>query len=112
MLSAFCHLGHLVIPLASLSHRSQEYYGEAATVFDGFRWVDKNQPAAMVSPAYFPFGLNRWACPGRVLAVAGQCLLLRTYANATNNVDRDEDYHLHSSGSLSSGSRGWKIHNC
>lgn len=67
-------LGHLVYPLASLSHRSREYYGEDATVFDGFQWVDKNQPAVMVSPAYFPFGLNRWACPGRVLAVAGWSL--------------------------------------
>lgn len=69
--------GHLVIPMASLSHRSTEYYGEDAEVFDGFRWVEKNQPAVMVSPAYFPFGLNRWACPGRVLAVAGESLFLK-----------------------------------
>ena len=58
--------------MASLSHRSREYHGEDADIFDGLRWVEKNQPAVMVSPSYFPFGLNRWACPGRVLAVAGK----------------------------------------
>ncbi|EKM52473.1 uncharacterized protein PHACADRAFT_211727 [Phanerochaete carnosa HHB-10118-sp] len=70
--------GHLVIPMASLSHRSTEYHGEDAELFDGFRWVEENQPAVMVSPAYFPFGLNRWACPGRVLAVAEMKMIALT----------------------------------
>lgn len=70
--------GHLVIPMASLSHRSREYHGQDAEVFDGFRWVERNLPAVMVGPTYFPFGMNRWACPGRVLAVSEMKMIALT----------------------------------
>lgn len=65
-------VGHLVYPLACMSHRSREYHGDDADSFNGFRWVEQGQPAVMASPGYFPFGLGRWACPGRTLAVAGE----------------------------------------
>ncbi len=65
------------MPLATLSHRNTDIHGPNAGVFDGFRWVDPGLPATMLSQGYFPFGLGRWACPGRVLAVAGKsCLAL------------------------------------
>lgn len=83
-------IGHLVIPLATLSHQSLEVHGPDAAVFDGFRWVDKNLPAAMVSLGYFPFGLNRWACPGRVLAVAGESIRLPSISPLTSAYVRQQ----------------------
>jgi len=68
--------GHLVIPLATLSHESREIHGDNASVFDGFRWVDTGEASSMVGLGYFPFGLGRWACPGRFLAIAGQFNIL------------------------------------
>ena len=62
----------LVIPMASLSHFNQALHGPDAGVFRGDRWVQSGKQASAVSAAYFPFGLGRWACPGRVLAVAGE----------------------------------------
>lgn len=63
--------GSFVIPFATLSHLSKEYHGEDAEDFVGERWVGTGRPAIMLSPSYWPFGLGRWACPGRALAVAG-----------------------------------------
>ncbi|KIY71972.1 cytochrome P450 [Cylindrobasidium torrendii FP15055 ss-10] len=62
--------GSFVIPFATLSHLSKEYHGEDAEDFVGERWVGTGRPAIMLSPGYWPFGLGRWACPGRALAVA------------------------------------------
>ncbi|OCB89296.1 hypothetical protein A7U60_g3495 [Sanghuangporus baumii] len=62
--------GFLVIPLASLSHMSTQYHGPDAEKFDGARWVGTGKQAVTVNHTYFPFGLGRWACPGRALAVA------------------------------------------
>ncbi|KAJ6594255.1 cytochrome P450 [Mycena capillaripes] len=63
--------GFLVIPMASLSHFNTEYHGPDADVFDGNRWTRRSEskPAIMGSPSYFPFGLGKWACPGRFLAI-------------------------------------------
>ncbi len=63
--------GSLVIPLATLANECEDYYGENARDFVGDRWVGTGKLAVMLSPSYFPFGLGRWACPGRGLAVAG-----------------------------------------
>ncbi|THU84769.1 cytochrome P450 [Dendrothele bispora CBS 962.96] len=62
--------GSFVAPLATLSHMNKEYHGDNAKEFVGGRWVGQGKPAVMVSNSYFPFGLGRWACPGRFLAVA------------------------------------------
>ncbi|KAK0437130.1 cytochrome P450 [Desarmillaria tabescens] len=62
--------GQLVCPLATLSHRNPAYHGEDAEEFVSDRWVGHGKPAVMVSPTYWPFGLGRFACPGRALAVA------------------------------------------
>ncbi len=63
--------GQLVCPLATLSHKNPAYHGEDAEEFVGDRWMGQGKPAVMVSPSYWPFGLGRFACPGRALAVAG-----------------------------------------
>lgn len=67
--------GSLVIPMASLSHFNKKYHGSDAGEFKGDRWVQSGKQAATVSASYFPFGLGRWACPGRVLAISGQVLV-------------------------------------
>ncbi|KAF5350746.1 hypothetical protein D9758_010373 [Tetrapyrgos nigripes] len=75
--------GSFVAPLATRSHMNEEYHGKNAKEFIGDRWVGTQKPAVMVSNSYFPFGLGRWACPGRFLAVAEikmAVLYLITYA--------------------------------
>ncbi|KIJ46654.1 hypothetical protein M422DRAFT_249810 [Sphaerobolus stellatus SS14] len=73
--------GALVIPLASLSHFNAQYYGETVNTFDGRRWhSDDNSLAAVTGTRnYFPFGLGRWACPGRVLAVTEIKLIIWSF---------------------------------
>jgi cytochrome P450 len=65
---------------------SPTYHGPSAESFNGLRWVEDEQQqqgdgkskskgpkgAATINQTYFPFGLGRWACPGRVLAVSGE----------------------------------------
>jgi len=62
--------GYPVIPLTTLSHTAPDYYGPTSTVYDGFRWTEEDKSASMTGPGYLAFGLGRWACPGRALAVA------------------------------------------
>ncbi|KAJ7169083.1 cytochrome P450 [Mycena crocata] len=63
--------GFLVVPLASLSHFNPNYHGFDAHTFNGHRWSSQSEfkPAVMGSLSYFPFGLGKWACPGRYLAI-------------------------------------------
>ncbi|KAJ7045118.1 cytochrome P450 [Mycena alexandri] len=62
--------GHLVFPLATLTHLNPAYHPEP-TVFRPERWHGENaRPAVMSSISYIPFGFGRWACPGRILAVS------------------------------------------
>ncbi|PYI01506.1 cytochrome P450 [Aspergillus sclerotiicarbonarius CBS 121057] len=70
--------GYPVFPIVSLSNRSPTYSGESANEFDGLRWVD-NKPAAMSGPGFLTFGLGRWACPGRFLAIAEIKMLIFTF---------------------------------
>jgi cytochrome P450 len=62
--------GSLVIPLATLAHENEEIHGEDAKQFVSDRWVGRYKPAVKVDPGYWPFGMGRWACPGRTLAIA------------------------------------------
>lgn len=58
--------------MSSTVHENPEIFGDEPTKFDGFRWVELNKDAAMTGSAHIVFGLGRFACPGRVLAVNGQ----------------------------------------
>ena len=40
--------------------------------FDATRWIGSNKSAATTGPDYLAFGLGRWSCPGRFLAVLGK----------------------------------------
>ncbi|EED79678.1 predicted protein [Postia placenta Mad-698-R] len=61
--------GSFVTPMSSTVHENPEIFGDEPTKFDGFRWVELNKDAAMTGSAHIVFGLGRFACPGRVLAV-------------------------------------------
>ncbi|KAJ7238517.1 cytochrome P450 [Mycena haematopus] len=62
--------GHLVFPLATLVHLNPAYHPDPS-VFRPARWHGDNaRPAVMSSASYISFGLGKWACPGRILAVS------------------------------------------
>ncbi|KAH9923189.1 cytochrome P450 [Epithele typhae] len=69
-------LGDVVIPkgsfvtvLATTVHENPDVFGDAPRDFNGFQWADSGKEAVMTGPAHIVFGLGRFACPGRVLAV-------------------------------------------
>jgi cytochrome P450 len=64
-------LDTLITPLATLSHESTDLHGEDAKQFIGDRWMGSGKTSASISSSYWPFGLGRFACPGRQLAIAG-----------------------------------------
>jgi len=87
--------GHLVIPLATLSHFSKEHYGEDAEDFNPERWRDNEgniTRSVTGSEFYFPFGLGRWACPGRYLAVAEIKLIVCAIISGANIRLRNDEY--------------------
>lgn len=61
-------------PMATTVHENPEIYGEQSREFNGFQWAEQNKEAVMTGPAHIVFGLGRFACPGRVLAINGQTL--------------------------------------
>lgn len=70
------HVGPYVLPknamcivLISRAHQHPDNYGSVGTVFDGFQWQKKGRPAVQGSADFLTFGLGRWACPGRQLAI-------------------------------------------
>ncbi|KAL5513579.1 hypothetical protein ACEPAH_3978 [Sanghuangporus vaninii] len=86
--------GSLVIPLASLSHMSTKYHGTDAEVFNGKRWIGTGKQAVMINDTYFPFGLGRWACPGRVLAVAEIKMIVMSIICQARPVLKDGIYNV------------------
>ncbi|KAK7063659.1 cytochrome P450 [Favolaschia claudopus] len=62
--------GHLVFPLATRLHLNATHHPDPS-VFRPERWQGENaKPAVMTSASYISFGLGKWACPGRILAVS------------------------------------------
>lgn len=59
----------MCIVLISRAHRHPDNYGTAGEVFDGFQWQKDGRAAVQGSPEFLTFGLGRWACPGRQLAI-------------------------------------------
>ncbi|KAK1143043.1 hypothetical protein N8T08_007107 [Aspergillus melleus] len=67
--------GSLLQPMVYPSNRSPEYTTNPDT-FDGMRWTQNRKLATTTGPGHLSFGLGRWACPGRFLAVAGFCVTI------------------------------------
>ncbi|KZT73374.1 cytochrome P450 [Daedalea quercina L-15889] len=61
--------GSFVTPMSCMVHENPEIFGDEATDFNGFQWAEQNKDAAMTGAAHIVFGLGRFACPGRVLAI-------------------------------------------
>lgn len=61
--------GAMCIVLISRAHQHPDNYGDQGRVFDGFQWQQKQRPAVQGNPEFLTFGLGRWACPGRHLAI-------------------------------------------
>jgi hypothetical protein len=59
----------MCIVLISRAHQHPDNYGDAGTVFDGFQWQKQERAAVQGNPEFLTFGLGRWACPGRQLAI-------------------------------------------
>ncbi|CAG8960394.1 hypothetical protein HYFRA_00008111 [Hymenoscyphus fraxineus] len=59
----------MCIVLISRAHQHPDNYGDSGTVFDGFQWQKKERAAVQGNPEFLTFGLGRWACPGRQLAI-------------------------------------------
>ncbi|KAI0701240.1 cytochrome P450 [Cerioporus squamosus] len=61
--------GHLVTAMSTTVHENPEVFGDNPREFNGFQWAEVGKEAVMTGPAHIVFGLGRFACPGRVLAV-------------------------------------------
>ncbi|KAI0352283.1 cytochrome P450 [Trametes cingulata] len=61
--------GHFVTPMSTTVHENPEVFGNHSREFNGFQWAEQNKEAVMTGPAHIVFGLGRFACPGRVLAI-------------------------------------------
>ncbi|KAF7719853.1 Uncharacterized protein PECH_007759 [Penicillium ucsense] len=55
--------------LVNRAHTHPDNYGADGEVFDGFQWERKGRAAVQAGPEFLSFGMGRWACPGRQLAV-------------------------------------------
>ncbi|KAJ3860347.1 cytochrome P450 [Lentinula novae-zelandiae] len=83
-----------ITPLATLSHESPKYYGEDAKVFIANRWVGSDKSSASIGPAYWPFGLGRYACPGRALAIAEIKLIVFCLIGRADIFLQDDHYKI------------------
>ncbi|EPS33994.1 hypothetical protein POX_a01019 [Penicillium oxalicum] len=55
--------------LVNRAHTHPDNYGTEGEKFDGFQWERKGRAAVQSGPEFLSFGMGRWACPGRQLAV-------------------------------------------
>ncbi|KAK8024334.1 cytochrome P450 [Apiospora rasikravindrae] len=69
-------VGPYVIPAKAMcmmpisrAHQHPDNYGTTGGVFDGFQWQKLGRQATQIGPDFLTFGLGKWACPGRQLAV-------------------------------------------
>lgn len=82
------HIGPYVLPanamcmvLISRAHQHADNYGSEGKVFDGFQWQKKGRPAVQGSADFLTFGLGRWACPGRQLAIHEIKIMLSLFSS-------------------------------
>ncbi|KAJ6601157.1 cytochrome P450 [Mycena vulgaris] len=83
--------GHLVFPLATLVHLNPAHHPDPYA-FRPNRWHGLDaRPAVMSSASYIPFGLGRWSCPGRILAVSEiKMIVWSIIVKATPRLDGDK----------------------
>ncbi|KAL5342483.1 cytochrome P450 [Aspergillus crustosus] len=83
--------GQFILPIVALSNRSTHLHSHNADEFHGARWINKRS-AATIDAGYLAFGMGRWACPGRFLAVAEiKLLVLSLLAVAEIEIPAGED---------------------
>ncbi|KAI0779004.1 cytochrome P450 [Trametes elegans] len=76
--------GSLVTVMATTVHENPDTFGDDPREFKGFQWAESNKEAVMTGPGHIAFGLGRFACPGRVLAVNEiKLIVLSLIARAT-----------------------------
>ncbi|CRK24704.1 hypothetical protein BN1708_003845 [Verticillium longisporum] len=63
--------GTPVFPVTYLSNRSPALIADPDK-FDAKRWIGTGKSATTAGQDYLAFGLGRWSCPGRFLAVMGE----------------------------------------
>ncbi|KAJ5964575.1 uncharacterized protein N7479_004451 [Penicillium vulpinum] len=61
--------GAMCMVLIARAHQHPDNYGTEGCVFHGFQWSERGRSAAQGSHDFLTFGLGRWACPGRQLAI-------------------------------------------
>ncbi|KAL5361927.1 cytochrome P450 [Aspergillus floccosus] len=59
----------LCMVLIFRAHQHPDNYGTEGTMFNGLQWAEMGRPAVQGAPEFLTFGLGRWACPGRQLAI-------------------------------------------
>ncbi|KAI9039121.1 cytochrome P450 [Aspergillus affinis] len=74
--------GKLVLPGVRFSNLSASYNGELPNEFRADRWFGGKRSAVTTGPGFLVFGMGKWACPGRFLAVAEMKLLILTLIKA------------------------------
>lgn len=82
--------GHFVTPMSTTVHENPEVFGDDSTLFNGFQWAEQNKDAVMTGPAHIVFGLGRFACPGRLLAINGEHYLAICIWFSANNIHPTE----------------------
>ncbi|KAJ5025779.1 cytochrome P450, partial [Bipolaris maydis] len=63
--------GAVVLPVTYLSYRSSRHHIDPDN-FDPERWMGSGKFAETTGPGYLAFGLGKWSCPGRGLAVIAE----------------------------------------
>lgn len=66
--------GAFILPVTYLSEHDSNHVADP-DIFAPEEWIGTRKTAVMPGAGYLSFGLGRWACPGRFLAVIGKELL-------------------------------------
>lgn len=77
-------VGSLVFPFTYQCYRDSNLM-ENANEFIGDRWVSTGKSATTTGLEYPAFGLGRWACPGRFLAINGTSINYSCHCEASGS---------------------------
>lgn len=82
--------GSLCVPYVKRAHEHPANYGAQGTKFNGFQWHQHRKPAVQGGHDFISFGLGRWACPGRHLAVAEiKMVIIALFADNDVRIEKD-----------------------